>query len=158
VKGLSAGTWLAFDIAEFIADNIDLGLPLLAAAKNVGSVISDCVLLAFVSSDVAGAPLRQLVEFTRKHEVQPGQSSAWGFKLFPKHLSVIDDAGRRVLMPGTYTIRLGTDGEPNAAPIVEAQITITLTGEPEVLEANEWVAEAMGVSGAAAVVGASGKV
>ncbi|MFL7791515.1 MAG: fibronectin type III-like domain-contianing protein, partial [Anaerolineae bacterium] len=51
-------------------------------------------------------PIRQLAGFERVH-LEPGQAKRVAFTLTPRQLSVIDDAGHRVIEPGRFQITLG---------------------------------------------------
>ena len=58
------------------------------------------------------APRQQLQGFQRL-SLQPGESQPATFTLTRRQLELINDAGERILMPGTVRLAIG-GGQPNA--------------------------------------------
>ena len=90
---------------------------------NTGKVKSDYVALLFASGNFGPAPQpnKQLVAYTRVHDLAPGKSAVAGLNVTVGALSRADDEGKKWLYPGTYTVKLDTTGELTH--------TFTLTGE-----------------------------
>ena len=79
-----------------------------ADVQNTGDRAGDEVVQLYVSNLTASVPvpIRQLAGFERVH-LEPGQTKRVAFTLTPRQLSVIDDAGHRVIEPGRFQITLG---------------------------------------------------
>jgi beta-glucosidase len=79
-----------------------------ANVRNVGRFESDEVVQIYVSDQEASCrvPHRDLRGFERIH-LRPGEAREVSFELTPKALSLINEAGERVLEPGTFRITLG---------------------------------------------------
>ena len=75
---------------------------------NTGKLDGDEVVQVYVSDDEASVPvpIRQLVGFERIH-LAPGETKSVSFTITPRQLSVIDDSGRRVVEPGTFSVSVG---------------------------------------------------
>ncbi len=81
--------------------------------KNAGPLAGDEVVEVYVShTDVSGAPIRSLAGFTRVH-LDRGEQKAVTFKLGDRQLSIVDDAGKRHILPGVVTLWIG-GGQPVA--------------------------------------------
>ena len=82
---------------------------------NTGSVVSDAVVLAFVSSNATVAavspPLKELFDYTRVHSLGPGQSQVVVFGLSYRVLSAVDADGHAWLVPGRYQLRVQNEDE-----------------------------------------------
>jgi Fibronectin type III-like domain len=72
---------------------------------------------------VVGAPIRALRGFTRVH-VPAGGSQQLHLVLDPRALSYVNEAGDRIVGPGSYTISIGGGQPGTSAPSVEAAFTI----------------------------------
>jgi beta-glucosidase len=88
--------------------------------RNVGQRAGDEVVQLYVSDLEASVPvpIRQLGGFRRVH-LAPGEVQSVSFTLRPRQFSLIDDAGRRVIEPGTFRIAVGgrqPTREDEAAP------------------------------------------
>jgi beta-glucosidase len=79
-----------------------------ATVTNSGDRAGDEVVQLYLSDLRASVPvpIRQLAGFTRIH-LQPGETQAVHFTLSPEQMSLIDDAGRRVVEPGEFEIAVG---------------------------------------------------
>jgi beta-glucosidase len=71
---------------------------------------------------VPGAPRRALRGFTRIH-LAAAESQHVRFALDPRDLSLVNEAGDRVVAPGSYAVSLG-GGQPDGAPQAAADFTI----------------------------------
>jgi len=107
--GLSYTTFAYSDLrlsAETIAP--DETLTLSADVQNTGDRAGDEVVQLYVT-DVAASvpvPIRGLQGFERVH-LAPGEVKTVTFTLSPRQLSIIDDAGRRVVEPGEFQVAIG---------------------------------------------------
>jgi beta-glucosidase len=79
-----------------------------ADVQNVGQRAGDEVVQLYISDLAASVPvpLRQLAGFERVH-LAPGETKTVAFAVTPRQLSLIDDAGRRIVEPGTFEIAVG---------------------------------------------------
>ena len=76
--------------------------------QNVGQVAGDEVVQLYVR-DVAASvpvPIRHLEGFQRL-SLAPGESKQVSFTLSPRQMSIVDEAGRRVVEPGAFEIAVG---------------------------------------------------
>jgi beta-glucosidase len=75
---------------------------------NSGERAGDEVVQLYISDLRASVPvpIRQLAGFMRIH-LEPGETCAVHFTLSPEQMSLIDDAGRRVVEPGEFEIAVG---------------------------------------------------
>jgi len=79
------------------------------------------------ASDVVASvpvPIRQLAGFTRLH-LKPGEKQTVTFTLTPRQLSLIDDAGRRVVEPGEFQLAIG-GRQPEPADLLEKSSAVLL--------------------------------
>ena len=73
---------------------------------NTGGRASPVVVLAFVSSDIEGAPLQTLFGF-RRVKLAVGETKRLRFTPTAHDLSVVDELGERILRAGNFTIKIG---------------------------------------------------
>ena len=74
---------------------------------NTGGVTSDVVVLGFISSDHATAPLnKELFGYSREAAVAPGESRLVHFSVPAQVLSLVDEHGDESIVPGEYQIKL----------------------------------------------------
>jgi len=73
---------------------------------------------------VAGAPLRALRGFTRLH-VAAGATEHVHFTLDPRDLSLVNDAGSRLIAPGDYRVLVGGGQPGSKAPQTEGKFSVT---------------------------------
>jgi len=100
--------------------------------QNTGSVAGDEVVQLYVT-DVAASvpvPVRTLVAF-RRIGLRPGERRRVTFTITPRQQSLIDDAGTRVIEPGTFRIGVGGK-QPGFTGNADASTTGVVTGEFEV--------------------------
>ncbi len=95
-----------------------------ADVRNTGNHDGDEVAQLYLTfPSVPGAPLRALRGFTRVHLVA-GATEHVHFTLSPRDLSLVNEAGARVIVPGDYRISVGGGQPGTAAPQVEAKFSI----------------------------------
>jgi beta-glucosidase len=75
---------------------------------------------------VPGAPLHALRGFTRVH-VTAGDTAHVRMTLGKRDLSMVDEAGNRIVAPGSYTLSVGGGQPGTSAPTAEAIFTINGT-------------------------------
>jgi beta-glucosidase len=96
-----------------------------ADVKNSSDRAGDEVVQLYLTfPKLFGAPLRALQGFTRVH-LGAGQTQHVRFKLDARNLSMVDDAGDRMVAAGNYVIRVGGGQPGTSAPGVEAALSIT---------------------------------
>jgi beta-glucosidase len=94
------------------ADGIDVTV----AVENVGKRAGDEVVQLYVSgANTPTAPIRHLEGFRRIH-LAAGEAQTVAFHLTRDQLSVVNEAGERVLIPGTFTIWVGGGQPETGAP------------------------------------------
>jgi len=72
---------------------------------------------------VPGAPLRALRGFTRVHAAA-GETAHVRITLNKRDLSLVDEAGNRIVAPGAYTLSIGGGQPDTSAPTAEVAFTI----------------------------------
>ena len=100
--------------------------------KNTGAMAGDEVVEVYVSHpDVTGAPLRALAGFERMH-LNRGEQRTVHFTLRDRELSIVDEAGKRRIIPGAVNVWVGA-GQPVAglgqATPKGAKTEFRITGE-----------------------------
>jgi beta-glucosidase len=116
------------------AGPIAAGAPLSASVKvtNTGKVAGDEVVQLYLKfPDVPGAPLRALRSFERIH-LSPGASRVVRFHLTPRDLSMVTQAGDRIVARGTYGVSVGGGQPGTGAPTVSG--TFQVNGQIELPE------------------------
>ena len=98
-----------------LADDKQADIALTINVTNSGSVRSDVVVLAFVSSSVSPAgvtpPIKELFDYARVHRLAPGATESIVFGLSYRVLTHIDDKGAAWLLPGKYAIKIQNEEE-----------------------------------------------
>lgn len=92
---------------------------------NTGTVAADEVVQFYLTDDQASVrvPIRQLVGFKRVN-LNPGETQRVEVVLNPEQLSVITDAGKRIVEPGTFSLTAG-GGQPfKQTAFVSGQFTV----------------------------------
>jgi beta-glucosidase len=96
---------------------------------NVGKATGDEVVQLYLThTGVPGAPLRALQGFRRVH-LDPGQTTTVIFHLTNRQLSIVDEAGKRRILPGEVAVWVG-GGQPVSRsglpkpPSVQTQFSI----------------------------------
>jgi len=121
--GLSYTTF-EYSHVRLSTSNLKAGEPLTVEAevKNTGHVAGDAVTEVYVTPPQNGVnPLKELKGFDRVH-LAPGQSRQLTFTLNPRDLSLVDEAGKRSVQPGVYSIFVG-----GSQPTGAKQQTVNLT-------------------------------
>jgi beta-glucosidase len=108
------------------ANNLHAGDPLNVDAdvKNISARDGDEVVEVYLAyPKLPGAPIRALCGFTRVH-VHAGEMAHAHVVLNPRDLSHVNEAGDRIIAPGSYKLSVG-GGQPGTdAPVVETNLTI----------------------------------
>jgi beta-glucosidase len=99
---------------------------------NTGKVAADEVVQLYLThTKIAGAPLHALQGFKRIH-LNPGMQSTVTFKLSNRQLSVVNEAGKHVVVPGNVQVWIG-GGQPisrsRLAKTAGTETQFTITGE-----------------------------
>ena len=120
--------------ASFVYRNLRLSSEKLQAGQPL-SVETDVRNAAGISGDEVvelyleypqspGAPLRALKGFERVH-LAPGETRHVAFKLNPRDLSQVTEKGEHRIMPGSYTVFVGSSQPTEGARGLEAKLQIT---------------------------------
>jgi beta-glucosidase len=131
--GLSYTTFRYGDLT-LPTGSIEAGAPLSASVKvtNTGKVAGDEVVQLYLKfPDVPGAPLRALRSFQRIH-LRPGASQVVRFHLRSRDLSMVTEAGDRIVAQGTYRVSVGGGQPGTGAPSVSG--TFQVNGQIELPE------------------------
>jgi beta-glucosidase len=117
------------DSAQVAADGaVSVSVDVTNAGKVAGEEV---VQLYLTHPGVAGAPLRALQGFQHVH-LDPGQMKTVSFLLDNRQLSVVDEAGKRRIVPGNVEVWVG-GGQPASRAGLEktagAQTEFAITGE-----------------------------
>ena len=114
-----------------LADDKQADVAMTINVTNTGSVESDVVVLAYVTSTVSPAgvtpPLKELFDYTRIHGLRPGQTETYTFGLSYRVLMHVDDDGAQWLLPGRYAIHIQNEKE--------VEMEFELVGEATLIEA-----------------------
>jgi beta-glucosidase len=105
---------------------IDAGAPMDATVKvtNTGKVAGDEVAQLYLKfPDVPGAPIRALRAFQRIH-LAPGASRVVRFHLSRRDLSMVTQAGDRIVPQGRYTVSVGGGQPGTEAPSVSGSFQV----------------------------------
>jgi beta-glucosidase len=99
-----------------------------AEVRNAGPVEGDEVVQLYVTDAAATAPVpaRALKGFERVR-LRPGESRRVTFTLAPRDLTLIDEAGKRVLEPGEFRVTVGGK-QPGFKGNADARTTGVLSG------------------------------
>jgi beta-glucosidase len=96
-----------------------------AEVKNTGSRAGDEVSELYLTQPRAfETPLRELAAFKRTH-LAPGQSAHINLTINPRSLGQVDAKGNRIILPGEYTLSLGSTEPGASASVKTAHFTIT---------------------------------
>jgi beta-glucosidase len=105
---------------------IDAGAPLSASVKvtNTGKMAGDEVVQLYLKFPaVPGAPIRALRGFQRIH-LAPGASQVVRFHLQRRDLSMVTQAGDRIIAQGAYTVSVGGGQPGTGAPSVSGTFQV----------------------------------
>jgi beta-glucosidase len=106
---------------------VDAGASLDAAVKvtNSGKVAGDEVVQLYLEfPDEPGAPIRALRGFRRIH-LAAGGSQVVRFQLTPRDLSMVTEAGDRIVAQGRYTVSVGGGQPGTGAPSVSGTFRVS---------------------------------
>jgi beta-glucosidase len=93
--------------------------------KNISQRDGDEVVELYLSfPKLPGAPIRALRGFTRVH-IPAGKTAHVRLTLRPRDLSYVNEAGDRIIAPGSYTLSIGRGQPGTAAPVLETRLAIT---------------------------------
>jgi len=93
--------------------------------KNASGPAGDEVVEVYLNfPQLPGAPIRALRAFQRVR-VEPGETRHVEFTLNPRDLSMVNEAGDRVISAGSYRLSVGGGQPGTTAPIATADFTIT---------------------------------
>ena len=99
-------------------------LEVAADVRNTSQVAGNEVAELYLNfPNVPGAPIRALRGFARVH-LAPGQAKRVDFKLDPRDLSCVNEAGDHMVVAGTYRIRVGGGQPGTGAPGVEDHFSV----------------------------------
>ena len=116
----------AYSNLKLSAANLKAGasLEVDADVRNTSQVAGDEVAELYLSFPKApGASIRALRGFKRVH-LAPGETQRMHFKLDPRDLSGVNEAGDHVVAAGTYRIHVGGGQPGTGAPGAEAQFSM----------------------------------
>jgi beta-glucosidase len=101
-------------------DSLNVGVDV----KNKSLREGDEVVQLYLSfPQVEGAPLRALRGFTRIH-LGPGETQHLNLALSPRDLSLVNTAGDRLVVAGTYRVNVGGGQPGTPAPSVKSQFSV----------------------------------
>jgi beta-glucosidase len=109
------------------SEKFQAGQPLTVEAdvRNTAGISGDEVAELYLEYPQSpSAPLRALKSFQRVH-LAPGEARHVAFKLNPRDLSLVTEAGEHRIMPGNYTVFVGGRQPAEGAPGLEAKFQIT---------------------------------
>jgi beta-glucosidase len=97
--------------------------------SNTGAMAGDEVVQLYLThTNVPGAPLRALAGFQRIH-LESNQKKTVTFALRDRALSIVDEAGKHLVVPGTVQVWVG-GGQPGVSPTIPGAATqFTITSE-----------------------------
>ena len=135
-------TKFKYDNLKLSADKVKAGesVRVSASVQNTGDRAGDEVVQLYVT-DVAATvpvPIRSLAGIKRI-SLKPGERQNISFTLTPKQMSVIDDAGKRVIEPGEFMVSVGGK-QPGFTGRADAKTTgiasgrFTVSGTTEIAE------------------------
>jgi beta-glucosidase len=124
----------AYSNLSFSASELSAGDPLRVDVdiKNTNDRAGDEVAeLYLIFPKAPGAPIRALRGFKRIH-LGAGETRHVGFNLLARDLSVVTEAGDRIVAAGAYRISVGGGQPGTGAPVAEGSFSIR--GEQKLLE------------------------
>src|SRR6185369_13452446 len=107
-------TSFAYSNLRFDSRTVKAGQPIkvMVDVKNVGDRAGDEVVQLYLT-DVAASvpvPIRSLIGFARI-SLKPAEKQTVTFTITPRQMSLIDDAGKRIIEPGEFLVSAG-GGQP----------------------------------------------
>jgi beta-glucosidase len=112
-------TSFAYSNLRFDSRTVKAGQPIkvMVDVKNVGDRAGDEVVQLYLT-DVAASvpvPIRSLIGFARI-SLKPAEKQTVTFTITPRQMSLIDDAGKRIIEPGEFLVSAG-GGQPGPKTI-----------------------------------------
>ena len=127
--GLSYTTFTYSDLKGPAVVAAGQPVPIEVTVTNSGSVAGDEVAELYLTQPGGfETPIRKLAGFTRIH-LAPGESGVAHFSIAPRSIGQVDAQGNRVILPGRYTVTVGS-AQPGDAPNVQTG-QFTIAGEKE---------------------------
>ena len=117
-------TAFAYSAVKLSTNHVKAGEPLSVEAdvRNTGARAGDEVAELYITPpQTAVSPTVALQAFQRIH-LQPGESRHLTFALTPRQLSVVDEAGKRLVSPGDYRIAI-TGSQPLPKDFIQFSVT-----------------------------------
>jgi beta-glucosidase len=115
---------------KFSGKTVHAGDPVKVSAdvQNVGERAGEEVVQLYVSDVAASVPvtIRALAGFDRV-SLKPGEKRRISFTLTPRQMSLIDEAGKRVIEPGEFLVSVGGK-QPGFTERADAQTTGSISG------------------------------
>lgn len=107
-------------------------LPVSIEVKNAGRIAGDEVVQLYLTrlNAPVPVPIRSLAGFSRVY-LKPGESKLIRFDITPRMMSVIDDHGARVVLPGKLRVEVGGK-QAGSRGIADAATTEVLSAEFEI--------------------------
>jgi beta-glucosidase len=95
--------------------------------RNSGDRAGDEVVQLYVARKADGAPIRALRNFRRVH-LKQGETRTLTFTVSAEDMSVVDAAGRRVVLPGIVDLWIGGGQPGGARPAAGAGVQVAVSG------------------------------
>ncbi len=127
--GLSYTTFAYSDVK--VPHEVEAGQPVQVEAdvKNTGSLAGDEVVEVYLTQPRGyETPIHELAAFQRIH-LDAGATAHVGLTLDPRSIAQVDKDGNRIIVPGEYTLSIGS-GQPGDAPNVQTA-AFTVTGRKQ---------------------------
>jgi beta-glucosidase len=127
--GLSYSTF-KYSAVKLSSDTLKAGEPLTATVTvtNSSSVGGDEVAEAYLKTPQSDGPIHSLVGF-RRVTIAAGASKEVTLEIDPRSLSSVDAQGNRSILPGKYTLSVGSAQPEETHAKTEAEFTVTGTQE-----------------------------
>ena len=127
--GLSYSTF-KYGAVKLSSDTLKAGEPLTATVTvtNSSSVGGDEVAEAYLKTPQSDGPIHSLVGF-RRVTIAAGASKEVALEIDPRSLSSVDAQGNRSILPGKYTLSVGSAQPEETHAKAEAEFTVTGTQE-----------------------------
>jgi beta-glucosidase len=119
-------TSFAYSNIKLPSSSVRAGDPLTieGEVKNTGSVAGDEVVELYLTQPKGfETPIRVLAGFTRVH-LGPGESTHLGITIDPRSISQVDSNGTHVILPGDYTVSLGSAQPGETGSIQVGKFTV----------------------------------
>lgn len=122
-------TNFTYNNLRFDSKSVKAGQPIKVTVdvKNVGDRAGDEVVQLYLTDVAASAPvpIRSLIGFDRL-SLRPGEKRTVTFTITPRQMSLIDDAGKRIIEPGEFLVSAG-GGQPGYASVITGKFSLSGT-------------------------------